>query len=63
MSCDPNQLINDARRVNSIVPHGMQMAMMISVYAEGSIPVPGVGVRGEGGEWLLDENGQHILPE
>lgn len=65
MSCDPSELVNDARCWDSCIPPGYMAAVMIAgTIVEGWTPPTQPGIRGEGtNEFILDEGGQHILPE
>lgn len=65
MSCDPNELMNDARCWDCQIPPGMMSAVAISgAMVESWTSPTQPGIRGEGAnEFILDEGGQHILPE
>lgn len=63
-TCDPSQLINDARCWDSCIPPGMMASVMIGCSLEPFTPPMQLGIRGEGSdEFILDESGKQILPE
>lgn len=67
IDCDPDALMQQARCLDCLSPWQLRFtrAWLLCHWAGGNPPVPpgSEGIMGEGGEYILGQDGQRILPE